>query len=94
VGVRGRRQQKKLPAKLRAIRIALGLTQPELPETFGLNWLRQSNVSDYERGRREPPLSVLLLYADAANVCLEVVVSDEFDLPKEIPAKKFYHPHR
>jgi transcriptional regulator with XRE-family HTH domain len=93
VGVRARRKQEKLPGKLRAIRIALGLTQPELIGAFGVDWLRQSNVSDYELGRREPPLSILLLYADAANVCLEVVVSDEFDLPKKIPAKKFYHPH-
>jgi transcriptional regulator with XRE-family HTH domain len=93
VGVRARRQQKKLPAKLRAIRIALGLTQPELPEAFGLKWLRQSNVSDYERGRREPPLSVLLLYAEAANVCLEALVRDDVKLPAEIPSKTFYHPH-
>jgi transcriptional regulator with XRE-family HTH domain len=94
VGVRARRKQKKLPGKLRAIRKALDLTQPAVPEAFGIDWLRQSNVSDYEQGRREPPLSVLLLYAEAANVCLEVLVSDEFDLPKEIPAKKFYHPHK
>lgn len=94
MGVRARQRQKKLPAKLKAIRKALGLKQHEVPAEFGMKWLRQSNISDYERGRIEPPLAFLLRCAEAANVCLEVLVSDKFDLPKEIPAPEFHHPHK
>jgi transcriptional regulator with XRE-family HTH domain len=93
MGVRGRRTQKKLARKLKKIRTALGLSQGELIKELRLRKLRNSNISMYEAGKREPPLYVLLKYAEAANVCLDVIVSDKHDLPGEIPSKRTYSPH-
>jgi transcriptional regulator with XRE-family HTH domain len=93
MGVRGRRTQKKLAGKLKKIRTALGLSQGEFIKEFRLKELRNSNISMYESGKREPPLYVLLKYAEAANVCLDVIVSDKHNLPGEIPCKKTYSPH-
>jgi hypothetical protein len=47
----------------------------------------QSNVSGYESGEREPPLPVLLKYAEVAGVCLDVQADDRLDLPVKLPAK-------
>lgn len=93
MGVRGRRTQKNLAGKLRQIRIHLGLSQGELINRLGLTELRNSNISMYEAGKREPPLYVLLKYAEAANICLDVLVNDKYDLPSEIPCKRTYLPH-
>jgi transcriptional regulator with XRE-family HTH domain len=93
MGVRGRRIQKKLAGKLRQIRKHLGLSQGELIKELGLIELRNSNISMYEAGKREPPLYVLLKYAETANVCLDVLVNDKHDLPSEIPCKRTYSPH-
>jgi transcriptional regulator with XRE-family HTH domain len=93
MGVRGRRTQKKLAGKLKKIRTALGFSQGELIKELGLKELRNSNISMYESGKREPPLYVLLKYAEAANICLDVIVSDKHDLPGEIPCRKIYSPH-
>jgi transcriptional regulator with XRE-family HTH domain len=47
-----------------------------------------NRISDYELGKREPPLTILLRYARAANVYLEVLVDDELDLPARLPSRK------
>jgi transcriptional regulator with XRE-family HTH domain len=44
-------------------------------------------VSQFENGRREPSLLVLLRYARAANVSVEALIDDELDLPAKLPAK-------
>jgi transcriptional regulator with XRE-family HTH domain len=93
MGVRGRRTQQRLAEKLKQIRTDLGFSQGELIKELGLGELRTSNISMYEAGKREPPLYVLLKYAEAANVCLDVIVSDKHELPGEIPCKKTYFPH-
>jgi transcriptional regulator with XRE-family HTH domain len=49
--------------------------------------LFQGSISGYELGTREPPLTVLLLYARAANVYVEALIDDQLDLPKELPCK-------
>jgi transcriptional regulator with XRE-family HTH domain len=94
MGVRGRRTQKRLAGKLKQIRISLGLSQGEFIKELGLEELRNSNISMYESGKREPPLYVLLKYAEAANVCLDVIVNDKHDLPGKLPCKKTYRPDR
>lgn len=48
--------------------------------------LFSSNVSQYERGTRVPSLPVLLAYARAANVLVEVLIDDELDLPDKLPS--------
>jgi transcriptional regulator with XRE-family HTH domain len=80
--------------KLRQVREALGLSQNELIRHLGLaDEIYQSNVSGYESGEREPPLPVLLRYAEAAGVCLDVLANDKLDLPVKLPAKP-KHTHR
>jgi transcriptional regulator with XRE-family HTH domain len=74
--------------KLRQVRDALGLSQNELILHLGLaDMIYQSNVSGYESGEREPPLPVLLRYAEAAGVCLDVLANDKLDLPAKLPAR-------
>ena len=74
--------------KLSEIRARLGLSQGEMVRRLGLeDELERDYISKYERGVREPSLPVLLKYAEAAGVCLDVLANDEFDLPAKLPAK-------
>ena len=80
-----RPQPKKLAAKLRQIRTAIGLTQHEMVEKLksrkgGLR-IYPGNISRFEQGLREPPLLVLLAYARLAEVTIDVLVDDDLDLP-------------
>lgn len=77
----------RLAEKLLHIRQALGLSQNGMLARLGLDEkLFRSAISGYELGTREPPLPVLLEYARAAGVWLDVLVDDELDLPKRMPA--------
>ncbi len=49
--------------------------------------LTRENISAFERGVREPSLLVLLQYARAAGVYVDVLIDDELELPERIPAK-------
>jgi transcriptional regulator with XRE-family HTH domain len=49
--------------------------------------MAQNTISEYELGKREPPLIVLLKYAEIAGVCLDVLANDKLDLPNKLPAK-------
>src|SRR5215210_506339 len=78
----------RLGEKLRQIREALGLSQSEMLRRLGLEdelWYTQ--ISAYETGRREPPLSILLEYARAANVSTDVLIDDDLDLPEKLPKR-------
>ena len=88
MGRAARLRSERLAEKLRAIREALGLSQNELIRRLELeDFIYQSNISGYESGEREPPLPILLKYAQAAGVCLDVLANDELDLPDKLPAK-------
>ena len=94
MGRAARLRSKRLAGKLRQVRTALGLSQNELIRHLGLDdVIYQSNVSGYESGEREPPLPVLLRYAEAAGICLDVLANDKLDLPAKLPAQP-RHPHR
>jgi hypothetical protein len=47
--------------------------------------LRQ-DISDFERGVREPSLAILLAYGRAAGVWVDVLIDDELDLPNKLPS--------
>lgn len=82
-----RTKSARLAEKLLRIRLELNLSQSGLLEHLGFSEeLFRSNVSQYELGTREPPLPVLLEYARAANVWLDVLIDDELDLPKQLPS--------
>jgi len=81
-----RPQPKKLAAKLRQIRTALGVTQQEMVKKLksrkaGLR-VYPGNISRFEQGQREPPLLVLLAYARVADVTIDELVDDEIKLPR------------
>ena len=88
MGVKARQRPGRLAEKLLQVRTALGLSQSEMVRRLGLeDTISYKKVSDYERGSREPTLPILLRYARAAGVCLDVLVDDELDLPAKLPAK-------
>jgi transcriptional regulator with XRE-family HTH domain len=77
----------RLAEKLLQIRLSLGLSQSGMLEHLGFNEeLFRSNVSQYELGTREPPLPVLLSYARAAGVWVDVLIDDGLDLPEKLPS--------
>ena len=89
MGARPRLRQKRLPEKLRAIRDALGLSQTAMLRHLGAEDLIEYNrISEFETGKGEPPLRILLLYARVANVWTDVLIDDELDLPARLPAAK------
>src|SRR5205823_12973196 len=91
MGKGSRPKPERLPEKLRDIRLALGLSQPEMHRRLGLeDEVEYTNISKYELGRNEPPLTTLLRYARIAGVHLEDIVDDELDLPEKLPGTVRY----
>ena len=87
MGTFARRKPRRLAEKLLTVRRAFGDSQNSLLRRLGLaDELTQSDVSAFERGTREPSLLILLEYARAAGVWIDVLVDDEMDLPKKLPA--------
>lgn len=83
-----RQRSERLAEKLLQIRLALELSQTDMLKRLGVEDLIVYNrISDYELGKREPPLPILLRYGRAAGVCVDVLIDDELDLPPELPAK-------
>ena len=78
-----RSRPQKLGAKLRTIRMQLGLTQTEMVRTLAVKDepLRAASISGYELGEREPPLLVLLKYARLAGCTMEELVDDKIKWP-------------
>jgi transcriptional regulator with XRE-family HTH domain len=89
-----RRKPMKLAGKLLRIREMLGLTQGELLDQLDFGPpIKQQHISAWEKGIREPDLVSLISYARGANICLDVLIDDEYDLPEELPSRKTFHPH-
>jgi hypothetical protein len=63
------------------------LTQEELKERLGqlgfVSDLDRADVSEFERGRRDPDLLTPLSYGRLAKVYLDVLVDDELNLPED-----------
>src|SRR5437868_437355 len=88
MGLTARQRPHRLAEKLLQVRLSLGLSQNGMLRQIGLDETHdRSTVSGYERGEREPPLPVLLRYAQAANVYMDVLVDDGLDLPAKLPAR-------
>jgi transcriptional regulator with XRE-family HTH domain len=76
----------RLPEKLLQIRDSLGLSQNGMIRRLGLSEdLYQGSISGYELGTREPPLPILLKYAQVAGVCVDVLINDDWNLPEKLP---------
>ena len=79
----------KLGKKLAQIRSYLGISQDGLVRALGLSEkLTRNDISKYERGVREPSLSVLLKYARVAKVSLESIIDDDSELPAAFRRQK------
>jgi hypothetical protein len=50
--------------------------------------LQASQISEYERDIKEPPVQVMLCYARAVNIAMECLVDDELDLPSKLLGRK------
>ncbi|HYG82326.1 MAG TPA: helix-turn-helix transcriptional regulator [Pyrinomonadaceae bacterium] len=88
MGRASKRKPDRLAEKLLQIRTALGLSQNEMIRRLGLSdELLQASISGYELGTRIPPLTILLLYAEVAGVCTDVLINDNLDLPARLPSK-------
>jgi hypothetical protein len=48
--------------------------------------IEYNRISEFETGKREPPLRILLQYARIANVWMDAIVDDELDLPAKLPS--------
>jgi transcriptional regulator with XRE-family HTH domain len=82
-----RRKPGRLAEKLLEIRLKLGLSQNGLIRRLDLaDELQQDYISKFERGVLIPPLDVLLAYAEAANVWVEVLIKDSLNLPMDLPS--------
>lgn len=87
MGQSSRPKPERLAEKLLEIRNKLGLSQNGLIKLLGLmNQLTQARISAYERAVREPPLLVLLKYAEISGVYVDALINDDIDLPEILPA--------
>lgn len=81
-----------LAVKLQQIRARLGLTQAEMFERLGDTGtsLRVGHIGEFETSARVPTLQVVLAYARAAGIPMELIVDDNLDVPKRLPSMPNY----
>ena len=86
---RGRREKpERLAEKLLQIRTALGLSQSQMLKRLGAeDRMTYHRISEFESGKGEPSLIILLAYARAAGISTDVLIDDESELPKKLKAK-------
>lgn len=88
MGTNPRVRPARLAEKLRYVRTSLDLTQAELLRRLDIEELAtQSKISEFESGKREPSLLILLRYARLAGVHMEDLVDDEVELPAKLPGR-------
>lgn len=92
MGTTHRKRPERLGEKLLLIRQSLGLSQNEMINRMGMtDELKQSHISHFESGEREPSLLALLAIARMAGgskgACriLEALIDDHLELP---PSKR------
>lgn len=73
-----REYPRKLARKLRLIRTRAGLSQTEIAKRLGVR--ERATISQFETGKREPPLPTLLKYARLAGVSTDALIDDKVKL--------------
>lgn len=86
MGRAARPKPSRLGEKLLQVRTRLGLSQTQMCRALDLA-VDYSAVSQYELDKREPPLPILLRYAELANVYVDVLIDDRLDLLEKLPAR-------
>jgi transcriptional regulator with XRE-family HTH domain len=86
---RGAREKpRRLAEKLLHIRTSLGISQSEMLRRLGVDdRMDYSRISEFESGKGEPSLPLLLQYARVAGVSMESLADDNMDLPDALPSK-------
>lgn len=83
-----RERPERLAEKLLTIREMLGLSQTEMLKRLGAEErMAYHRISEFESGKGEPSLLILLEYAQVAGICVDVLINDKLDLPAKLPAK-------
>lgn len=89
MGTKPRPKPERLAEKLLQTRNALGLSQTEMLRRLGVeDLIAYHRISEYETGKREPPLPILLEYARVANVYVDAFINDAVNLPSHLPSPK------
>lgn len=74
-----RGRPRRLPEKLFAVREKLAVSQTEMARLIGQG-MSSARISEYEVGKREPNLMVLLAYAKAAGISTDNLIDDSVEL--------------
>jgi hypothetical protein len=76
---------KNLPKKLKQIRLRAGLSKTAIIRAlnYKASALYPFQISQFERGERQPPLLLVLAYAELGRTCLCVLADDELSLESE-----------
>jgi transcriptional regulator with XRE-family HTH domain len=84
MGSKRRPQPRYLSRKLLQIRKALGLSQEQMAGrlTSKKSPVYPTHISEFERGKREPSLLVLLKYAQACQISTDILIDDDLVFPK------------
>jgi transcriptional regulator with XRE-family HTH domain len=87
MGQARRPQPARLAIKLRQIRTALDFTQEQMAERLKRTKSppQPGHISEFEQGKREPSLPVLLLYGRVAGVYVDALIDDDLELPEHLP---------
>jgi len=88
MGQARRPQPTRLALKLRQVRALLGLSQEQMADRLKdvKSPPQPGHISEFESGKREPSLLVLVAYARASGVLVDELVDDELDLPEKLSA--------
>jgi transcriptional regulator with XRE-family HTH domain len=88
MGSGARQKPERLPAKLKEIRVALGLSQGGMVKHLGLSTnMGRERISAFEKegpDGRQPDLITLKAYANVAGVSVDDLIDDDVDLPKKL----------
>lgn len=74
-----RLQPQRLAGKLLAIRLHFGLSQSQMVQRLKCRF-HYGRISEFELGKRQPSLLVLLAYARVARIHIDDLVDDEKQL--------------
>jgi hypothetical protein len=91
MGQKRRTQPKRLKRKLKRIRVKVEASQQRMVDLLRYyapnEIIAPGHISDFELGKREPNLIILLAYSKLSNIPLNNIVDDELDLPEKLPSK-------
>ena len=86
-----RTQPKRLKEKLKDIRLRMGITQQEMVNSLKSyapsEFVDSGYISQFENGKREPNLPILLAYSKLTGVSINALVDDDMDLPKRLAGR-------